>query len=224
MPRKPRNFQIGHSYHITTRCNNREFKLSRRECREVFLYAIKKVSTKYNFRLYALCIMSNHVHYLIEPLQDRRFTENYALPQLVYSYVFQQNVKTYGAFLGKTILLQWVSFLTLERALNTLRYIHGLPKAAKMRCGFFYDFSNYGSYECLTNDGLMRWHPAFLELANTLDQSAQKYKEFCNKYKSKQKNSRKCHWGSKLLGGIVLSFDGRNSRSALEEEEVINSF
>ena len=74
MPRKPRNFQIGHSYHITTRCNNREFKLSRRECREVFLYAIKKVSTKYNFRLYALCIMSNHVHYLIEPLQpeDRR--------------------------------------------------------------------------------------------------------------------------------------------------------
>ncbi|MCL2939514.1 MAG: transposase [Trichodesmium sp. MAG_R02] len=69
MPRKPRNFQIGHSYHITTRCNNREFKLSRRECREVFLYAIKKVSTKYNFRLYALCIMSNHVHYLIEPLQ-----------------------------------------------------------------------------------------------------------------------------------------------------------
>ena len=62
MPSKPRNFQIGHSYHITTRCNNREFKLSRRECREVFLYAIKKVSTKYNFRLYALCIMSNHVH------------------------------------------------------------------------------------------------------------------------------------------------------------------
>ena len=81
------------------------------ECREVFLYAIKKVSTKYNFRLYALCIMSNHVHYLIEPLQDRRFTENYALPQLVHSYVFQQNVKTYGAFLGKTILLLWVSFL-----------------------------------------------------------------------------------------------------------------
>ena len=69
MPSKPRNFQIGHSYHITTRCNNREFKLSRHECREVFLYAIKKVSTKYNFRLYALCIMSNHVHYLIEPLQ-----------------------------------------------------------------------------------------------------------------------------------------------------------
>ena len=82
-----------------------------------------------------------------------------------------------------------------------------------MRCGFFYDFSNYGSYECLTNDGLTQWHPAFLELANTLEECAQKYKGFCRKYKPKQKKGKKCHWGSKFLGGIVLSFDGRNSRS-----------
>ncbi|MFN6097139.1 MAG: transposase [Dolichospermum sp.] len=54
MPRKPRNLKSGYSYHITIRCNNREFKLSRRECREVFLYAIKKALDKYNFQLYAL--------------------------------------------------------------------------------------------------------------------------------------------------------------------------
>ncbi|MDB9407532.1 MULTISPECIES: hypothetical protein [Microcystis] len=29
-----------------------------------------------------------------------------------------------------------------------------------MRSGFFYDFSNYGSYERLTDDGLTQWHPA----------------------------------------------------------------
>ena len=69
MPRKPRNLQSGYSFHITIRCNNREFKLQKRECREVFLYAIKKALNKYNFKLYALCIMSNHVHYLIEPTQ-----------------------------------------------------------------------------------------------------------------------------------------------------------
>ena len=69
MPRKPRNLQAGYSYNVTTRCNNREFKLSKRECREVFLYTIKKALDKHQFRLYALCIMSNHVHYLIEPAQ-----------------------------------------------------------------------------------------------------------------------------------------------------------
>ena len=28
--------------------------------------------------------------------------------------------------------------------------------------------SNYGSYDQLTDDGLTQWHPAFLELGNTL--------------------------------------------------------
>ena len=69
MPRPKRNLQPGFSYHITTRCNNREFRLTRLECRQVFLYAIKKAQSKYGFKLYALCIMSNHVHYLLEPKQ-----------------------------------------------------------------------------------------------------------------------------------------------------------
>ncbi|WP_242065150.1 transposase [Nostoc sp. FACHB-133] len=43
--------------------------LTRLECCEVFIYAIKKAQEKYKFKLYALCIMSNHVHYLLEAKQ-----------------------------------------------------------------------------------------------------------------------------------------------------------
>ena len=64
-----RQLQKNYCYHVTTRCNNREFRLTRHECRQVFIYALKKAIAKFNFKLYALCIMSNHVHYLIEPLQ-----------------------------------------------------------------------------------------------------------------------------------------------------------
>ncbi|MHC5673026.1 transposase [Nostoc sp.] len=53
MPRQPRQIQPGYCYHITTRCNNREFYLNRRECREVFLFAIKKAVLKFKFKLYA---------------------------------------------------------------------------------------------------------------------------------------------------------------------------
>ncbi|MBW4477574.1 MAG: transposase [Tolypothrix brevis GSE-NOS-MK-07-07A] len=87
MSRKPRNLQPGFSYHITIRCNNREFRLTRLECREVLLYAIKKAQEKYGFKLYALCIMSNHVHYLHFPCTTRRFTQNYALAKLVHCHV-----------------------------------------------------------------------------------------------------------------------------------------
>ncbi|ABG53888.1 conserved hypothetical protein [Trichodesmium erythraeum IMS101] len=41
-----------------------------------------------------------------------------------------------------------------------------------MQQGFFYNFSNYGTYDRLTDDGLIKWHPAFLYFGNTLDKCA----------------------------------------------------
>jgi len=67
MPQAPRDLQPGCCYHVTVRCNNREFRLSDRACREVLLYAIRMGLEKYGFKLYALCMMSNHVHSLLEP-------------------------------------------------------------------------------------------------------------------------------------------------------------
>ncbi|WP_432813574.1 hypothetical protein [Pantanalinema sp. GBBB05] len=87
------------------------------------------------------------------------------------------------------------------RALNTLRYIHGNPKAANMQQGWFYDFSNYGTYDRLTNDGITQWHPAFLALGATLDICAAAYRKFCKKYKPQPK-PEKNHWGSKLLAKL----------------------
>jgi putative transposase len=55
MPRKARDLKPNYCYHVTVRCNNREFKLIRHECREVFLYALKRAIEKFNFKLYALC-------------------------------------------------------------------------------------------------------------------------------------------------------------------------
>ena len=86
-----------------------------------------------------------------------------------------------------------------KRALNTLRYIHANPKAANIQSGFFYDFSNYGTYDRLTDDGLTQWHPAFLSLGKTLDECAQNYRGFCRKYKSRPKSQRRRRWGSRFL-------------------------
>ena len=61
MGRLKREFLAAYFYHITTRCNNRDFTLARRETREIFLYIIKQAQEKYGFK-YALCIMLNHVH------------------------------------------------------------------------------------------------------------------------------------------------------------------
>jgi putative transposase len=161
MSRKQRTLKTGYAYHDTTRCNNREFKLSRRDCREAFLYAIKQTLNKFNFRLYALCIMSNHVHYLIGPKQPEDLPKIMHLLNWYTAMCFNRILKRTGHFWEKRYFAEGFPVDDKDRALNTLRYIHGNPKAAKMRTTFFYEFSNYGSYEKLTNDGLTQWHPAF---------------------------------------------------------------
>ena len=209
MPRIPRQLASGLCYHITTRCNNREFRLVRFECREVLLYAIRRCQVKYGFKLYALCIMSNHIHYLLEPKQPED------LPKLMHwlnwytAMCFNRMLNRTGHFWEKRYHSTGFSHTDKRRALNTLRYIHANPKAANMQQGWFYDFSNYGSYDRLTNDGISQWHPAFLALGETLEICAVAYRKFCQKYRPQPKPARKSHWGSKLLAGLKTRLNAK---------------
>ena len=203
MPRKPRDLKPGYCYHITIRCNNREFRLIRHECREVFLYALKRAIEKFDFKLYALCIMSNHVHYLLEPSQSED------LPRIMHwlnwytAMCFNRMLNRTGHFWEKRYHSSGFPKTDYTRALNTLRYIHANPKAANMQEGFFYDFSNYGTHDRLGNDGLTQWHPAFLSLGKTLDECAAQYRKFCKRYKPKPKAETRYYWGSKLLPKVL---------------------
>lgn len=201
MPRKPRTLRPGYAYHLTTRCNNREFRLSRRECREVLLYALKRALDKYNFKLYALCIMCNRVHYLLEPTHPDELPTILHFLNWYTAMWFNRMLNHTGHFWEKRYFSEGFPPEAQQRALNTLRYIHGNPKAARMRSSFFYDFSNYGSYERLTDDGLTEWHPAFLKLGNSLEACAQRYRSFCRQYQPKPHPPRRCPWGSRLLAG-----------------------
>lgn len=99
-----------------------------------------------------------------------------------------------------------------RRALNTLRYIHANPKVAQMQQGFFYDFSNYGTHDRLSDDGITQWHPAFLSLGNSLEECARKYRGFCKKYRPKPKPENRYSWGSKLLKGLKAT--GKKKKSS----------
>ena len=69
MPRPRRSFAAGTSYHVTMRCNNQAFDIRRPQARKVILFCLSKAQAKFDFQLSGLCVMSNHVHYLIRPAQ-----------------------------------------------------------------------------------------------------------------------------------------------------------
>lgn len=184
------------------RCNNREFRLIRDECRDVLLYAIQRCQELYAFKLYGLCIMSNHVHYLLEAQNPDEIPKIMHWLNWYTAMCFNRMLNRTGHFWEKRYHSTGFPISDKKRALNTLRYIHANPKAADMQAGFFYDYSNYGSYERLTHDGLTQWHPAFLALAATLELCAEAYRKFCQRYKPKPKPEKKNHWGSKLLAKL----------------------
>ena len=120
--------------------NNREFKLISHECRQFFLYAFKKAIDKFKFKLYALCIISNHVHYLIEPALPKD------LPRIMHwlnwyaAMCFNRMLNRCGHFWEKRYHSSGFDKKDYKRALNTLRYIHANPKAAKVAHRFFLRF------------------------------------------------------------------------------------
>jgi putative transposase len=68
--RKPRlrQLQDGARYHVTARANRKEMILENKAIKELFLWVVKRAKAKYSFRLENFCIMGNHFHFLIRPL------------------------------------------------------------------------------------------------------------------------------------------------------------
>jgi REP element-mobilizing transposase RayT len=67
MARQPRYLPAGHSFHITLRCNSRQFLIAKGLRRDVLLAVLAKAKQKVPHKLYAVCLMANHLHLLLRP-------------------------------------------------------------------------------------------------------------------------------------------------------------
>ena len=67
MGRTQRKLPAGHSFHITLRCNSRQFLMAKGLRREVQLAVLTTAKQKVPHRLYAVCLMANHLHLLLRP-------------------------------------------------------------------------------------------------------------------------------------------------------------
>ncbi len=164
---------------------------------------IAKAKEKFEFTLYGLCLMSNHMHYLLSPQNPED------LPKLMHwlnwysAMCCNQLLNRTGHFWEQRYFSEAIPHSDTGRILAVLRYIHANPKAAGIRLGMTYAFSNYGSYARLTDDGLTEWHPAFLALGQTLEECANRYREFCKRYTPKKmKTTPRRNWGSRFLGKL----------------------
>ena len=127
MARQPRSLPSGYSFHITLRCNSRQFLIAKGLRRDVLLAVLDKAKKQVPHKLYAVCLMANHLHLLVRP------DDASELPKLMHWFGWYSAMALNrlsgrcGHFWEARYYSTAIAPKDHRRVLNTLRYIHANP-------------------------------------------------------------------------------------------------
>lgn len=159
-------------YHITSKGDNRKKIFLSDYDYEKFLEYLAAAKNKYNFRLYAYCLMSNHYHLFLEILQPNLSKIMHYLNTCYTVYYNKKRNNTGHLFQGryKSILVDEDSYF-----LELIRYIHLNPVKAKIvNLPQQYKWSSYNGYIKNKTDKYIDYN----ELGGYLEMGPGKYKDF----------------------------------------------
>jgi putative transposase len=197
LSRKPRPFYPGASFHVTARGNKRAKIFYDTQDYLKYLEILENTRKQYPFTLHSYCLMTNHLHLLIEP------PENY-LPEIMKAihmkYAIYLNKKldidghVFQGRYGSQIVLSEKYFLTVSR------YIHRNPLEAKMvEKAEDYPWSSYSSYIFKTPNPHIdptKTYSYFPEPVNEM------YRQFVEKEEDKEGNeSNPCFSHERIKSG-----------------------
>lgn len=142
--RHARIIQQGAIYHVVAKANRGEFIFQKDEMKEMFLRILEKAKKRYRFRIRHYCVMSNHVHLILEPVGDTNLSElmKWVLSVFARRYnilIGQKGHVWYDRFKSK-IIRSFVQFV------HTFRYISNNPVKAGL-CSEAREYIYGGMYE-----------------------------------------------------------------------------
>ena len=182
MPRVQRVKGEFSTYHVVQRGNEKKKIFRNNEDKVKFLETIAKAREKYNFLLYAYCLMDNHIHLLVN---DNGNDISKLMKSINVSYVsyFNRAYQRCGHLFQdrfKSELVKDDRYL-----LEVSRYIHNNPVKAKMveRPDDF-KWSSYNIYSGKANDalGLLDTSMILNYFSGNKPKSVSEYEKFVDKY------------------------------------------
>ncbi|MDA3940978.1 MAG: transposase [Spirochaetia bacterium] len=123
--RKRRELIDGFSYHVTARINRQEFLFDSDEIKEMFMDVLRRAERKYHFDIRNFCIMNNHIHFILKPLQGESLSK---IMQWILG-VFAQKYNKIFSLKGHVWYDRFKSKLIMgfRQYLNTFIYISNNP-------------------------------------------------------------------------------------------------
>src|SRR5437870_3244227 len=176
MARKPRVEVEGGLYHVITRGNNRRVIFDCPDDYHKFLSLLAVQKSRLPFFLYAYCLMSNHVHLLIERQTD---SISRIMHRVLtgYSQYYNRRYRRSGHLLQgrhKAILCQTDQYLS-----ELVRYIHLNPVRAKIvRKPENYQYSSHRCYTGEEANGLVDVDPVLRHFGGKKKLAREMYRQF----------------------------------------------
>jgi putative transposase len=179
MPRKPRLFKAGYIYHVRQRGNNKAALFYSHMDRLIFFRYLREAKSLYPCLLYNYCLMTNHYHFLMEPLEDDNIS--LFMKQLNGTYAMYLNKKynrTGTVFEGrfKAGLVQYEEYFAA-----CMRYIELNPVRSKLvETPDQYPWSSYNFHAKREPNTFLHYDNWYLSLGNDFEERCKRYADFVN--------------------------------------------
>lgn len=226
MPIKRRQESSSGIYHVTARGINKEHIFNQIRERSYFKEILKKYLNKYDVKIYAYCIMSNHIHLVIQSeLQTLSLFMSRILAEYAeyYNYKHQRNGHVFQNRFGSECI-ENTRYLW-----NCIRYVHLNPvKAQVVNKSYSYAFSSIREYVNAKVDII---HESTKQLLENWFESLDEFKQF-----HKEKD---CHVfldiasdievqlhnaAFLILDSMVKEFDVNKTVEILEDKNLRNKY
>mgnify|MGYP001826003121 FL=1 len=181
MPRKPRFNLPGVPQHIIQRGNNREPCFYSSDDYQKYLDDLKQSAKKYDCRIHAYVLMTNHVHLLVTPMLENGISQMMqALGRRYVNYINTSYHRTGTLWEGryKSWLIDSEMYL-----LTCMCYIELNPvRAGMVDYPEEYIWSSYTQNAQCLNSGIIKNHPVYLTLGKTVEERQFVYRGLFQRY------------------------------------------
>ena len=143
MSKKLRDFSKTDIYHIILRGNDKCDIFYEDQDRYVFLDRVEETKKKFNYQVYAYCLMDNHIHMVIR-VKDYFLSKSMQSLEIRYSSYFNKRFNRVGHLFQNRFFSKKVE--NLNYFLTVCKYIHRNPEKANMEKTENYKWSSYREY------------------------------------------------------------------------------
>ncbi len=172
--RPARISMINGLFHITTRCDNKNFYFQEDEDFSEYLNIVDRARQKYAFKLHAYCLTSNHVHLLISTPTEDNLSKFMQYINGLYARNYNHRHNRTGHLWGERFSSTIIESET--QLLNSIFYIElNMTRNGVTRHPKEWKWSSYHQHAKGEGAISIDFHEIYLRLGSTMKEIREKY-------------------------------------------------